>query len=258
MTKALLAYGARMPKELMLFVKDMLFLDGAIATLAPDVDLFAEITQVATYFATRHGERIVNDIGIDPRQQPVDLDGFKASMGVNADVDADLPRPPGPPGGHPQAHGQRERPGRSARAWNRLTSLRRKPPRKGDWKPAPAAAWRGYSAQRPEPHDGVREDPASGASCEASYGGSPMSRNAVARAARRRRAEGRREVGDQAGAGPTGLLQGQLDPQIVTGVAVVEHGDGPGQLGALRVVGRMIVTAVVGKFLHGRAMWSWS
>jgi ubiquinone biosynthesis protein len=86
LTKALLAYGARMPKELMLFVKDMLFLDGAIATLAPDIDLFAEITQVATYFATRHGERIMQDIGIDPRTMEIDLEGFKASVGVTADT----------------------------------------------------------------------------------------------------------------------------------------------------------------------------
>jgi len=86
LTKALLAYGARMPKELMLFVKDMLFLDGAIATLAPDIDLFAEITQVATYFATRHGERIMSDVGIDPRTVEVDLDGFKASLGVDTDT----------------------------------------------------------------------------------------------------------------------------------------------------------------------------
>ena len=39
--KQLLAYGARFPKVLMLYVKDLLFLDGALATLAPDVDLFA-------------------------------------------------------------------------------------------------------------------------------------------------------------------------------------------------------------------------
>ena len=36
-----------MPKELMLFVKNMVFLDGAIATLAPDLDLFAEIAHIA-------------------------------------------------------------------------------------------------------------------------------------------------------------------------------------------------------------------
>jgi len=86
LTKALLAYGARMPKELMLFVKDMLFLDGAIATLAPDIDLFAEVTRVATHFATRHGERIMADIGVDPRTTRIDLEGLKASMGVPADT----------------------------------------------------------------------------------------------------------------------------------------------------------------------------
>jgi ubiquinone biosynthesis protein len=76
-----------MPKELMLFIKDMLFLDGALATLAPDVDLFQEITDIATYFATRYGERIAHDVGIDPRQQVVDLEGFKASMGIADDVE---------------------------------------------------------------------------------------------------------------------------------------------------------------------------
>ncbi len=86
-TKALLSIGARMPKELMLFVKDMLFLDGAMATLAPDVDLFGEITHVAEYFARTHGERIARDVGIDPRRQQVDLEGFKASMGLTDDVE---------------------------------------------------------------------------------------------------------------------------------------------------------------------------
>jgi ubiquinone biosynthesis protein len=86
LTKALLATGARMPKELMLFVKDMLFLDGAIATLAPDIDLFAEVTHVATYFATRHGDRIMADIGIDPRATRIDLDGFKASFGLSPET----------------------------------------------------------------------------------------------------------------------------------------------------------------------------
>jgi ubiquinone biosynthesis protein len=87
LTKALLAYGARMPKELMLFVKDLLFLDSALATLAPDVDLFSEITSVALYFATRYGDRIAHDVVIDPRDQPVDLEGVKASFGLSNDVD---------------------------------------------------------------------------------------------------------------------------------------------------------------------------
>ncbi|MDP9387373.1 MAG: AarF/UbiB family protein [Actinomycetota bacterium] len=85
-TRALLGYGARLPKELMLFVKDLLFLNGAIATLAPDVDLFAEVTHVATYLATHHGERIAGEVGIDPRSMEVDLDGMRASMGLGPDV----------------------------------------------------------------------------------------------------------------------------------------------------------------------------
>ncbi len=87
LTKQLLAYGARFPKVLMLFVKDLLFLDGALATLAPDVDLFAEVTQVATYFTARYGARIAADIGIDPRSNPVDMDAVRAGLGVGAEVE---------------------------------------------------------------------------------------------------------------------------------------------------------------------------
>lgn len=86
--KALLGYGARLPKVLMLYVKNLLFLDGALATLAPDVDLFAEVTEIATQFALRHGARIAADIGVDPRDQAVDLDAFRAQLGVTPDVEA--------------------------------------------------------------------------------------------------------------------------------------------------------------------------
>lgn len=87
MIKKLLAYGARFPKVLMLYVKDLLFIDGALATLAPDVDLFSEITRIAMYFSERHGERIAAEVGVDPRLQAVDLEGFKASLGVTSDVE---------------------------------------------------------------------------------------------------------------------------------------------------------------------------
>ena len=92
LTKKLLAYGARMPKELMLFVKNMVFSNSMQMTLAPDVDLFGEITYIATYFATRHGERIAADVGVDPRSVPVDLSGMKASMGVGEEVESITPR----------------------------------------------------------------------------------------------------------------------------------------------------------------------
>jgi ubiquinone biosynthesis protein len=86
LTKQLLGYGARLPKELMLFIKDLLFLDAAIANLAPDIDLFAELTKIATYFATQHGDRIFADVGLDPRRMEIDLDGLKGSMGLESDV----------------------------------------------------------------------------------------------------------------------------------------------------------------------------
>jgi ubiquinone biosynthesis protein len=85
--KGLLGYGARMPKELMLFVKNLVFLDGAIANLAPDLDLFAEIAHIATHFATAHGARITADVGVDPRSQVLDLSGVKASFGVDANLE---------------------------------------------------------------------------------------------------------------------------------------------------------------------------
>jgi len=80
-TKALLEYGARMPKELMLFVKDVLFLNGAMATMAPDVDILGEILAVATYFTERYGERIAREVGMEVSAETIDLDGYRAALG---------------------------------------------------------------------------------------------------------------------------------------------------------------------------------
>jgi ubiquinone biosynthesis protein len=87
LTKALLGHGAKIPKELMLFVKNILFVDAAIGAFAPDIDLFGELTAIATYFATRYGERIAGEIGVDPRLQPVDLTGVRSSLGIGEDVE---------------------------------------------------------------------------------------------------------------------------------------------------------------------------
>ncbi len=86
LTKQLLSYGVRMPKELMLFVKDMLFLDGAVATMAPEIDLLGEIAVIAAYFAQHHGDRIAAEVGVDVRSTPIDLDGIRASIGLSTDT----------------------------------------------------------------------------------------------------------------------------------------------------------------------------
>ena len=85
--KMLLGYGARMPKELMLYVKNLMFLDGAISRLAPDLDIFAEITQISMYFVQNHGEKLFAEAGFDPSACEIDLTGVKDSIGLDRSTD---------------------------------------------------------------------------------------------------------------------------------------------------------------------------
>jgi ubiquinone biosynthesis protein len=85
--RKLVEYGARLPKELMLFVKNLLFLDGAIAMHAPDLDLIGETFQVASYFASKHGERLAAEAGTRADTE-IDLAGFKASFGLDSSVES--------------------------------------------------------------------------------------------------------------------------------------------------------------------------
>jgi ubiquinone biosynthesis protein len=83
LTKKLLGYGARAPKELMLFEKNMMLLDGAIGRLAPDLDILAEIQNVHAEIAMRHGARLAEQLGVDPALiNEFNMDAVKAGMGV--------------------------------------------------------------------------------------------------------------------------------------------------------------------------------
>jgi ubiquinone biosynthesis protein len=86
--KAMMGYGARMPKELMLYVKNMVFLDGAIARLAPDLDILAEIASISMLFAEKHGERLGRELGIDHNAVEINLDSVKAGFGVDASTNS--------------------------------------------------------------------------------------------------------------------------------------------------------------------------
>lgn len=86
--KALLGYGAKLPKELMLYVKNMVFLDGAIARLAPDLDLLAEVATISMLFAQKHGERLGRELGVDPDAVEFDFDGVRASIGLDSSVNS--------------------------------------------------------------------------------------------------------------------------------------------------------------------------
>jgi ubiquinone biosynthesis protein len=67
----------------MLFVKNMMVLDGAIARLAPDLDILGEIETVHTEIALRHGERLARELGLDvAAASQFDMNAIKAAMGV--------------------------------------------------------------------------------------------------------------------------------------------------------------------------------
>src|SRR5205807_3340356 len=59
------------------------------------------------------------------------------------------------------------------------------------------------------------------------------------------------QVSDKPRPRATHLLDGELDPQVSTFVAVVEEGDGPRHRGPLGVALGVVVGAVVGQLLHG-------
>ena len=86
--KALLAYGAKLPKELMLYVKNMVFLDGAIARLAPDLDIIGELTNISMLFMQRHGVRLAQELGVNPDEIEIDMGSLKAGLGVDESVNS--------------------------------------------------------------------------------------------------------------------------------------------------------------------------
>jgi len=87
-TKKLLAHGARVPKELMLFVKNTMFLNSATAVLAPDLDMIQQMMAIYTYFASTHGDRILREVGIDASQAAPDTEAMKAAFLVDSEADS--------------------------------------------------------------------------------------------------------------------------------------------------------------------------
>ena len=86
--KLLLGYGANLPKELMLFVKNLMFVDAAIGTLAPDLDLFGEVVHIATYFQQNHGQQLASEMGMAKDEIQVDLTSFKDSVGIDRSTES--------------------------------------------------------------------------------------------------------------------------------------------------------------------------
>ncbi|MET0921092.1 MAG: AarF/UbiB family protein [Acidimicrobiia bacterium] len=86
-TKKLLGYGARAPKELMLFVRNMMFLNGATAVLAPDLDMLQQMMSIYLYFAQTHGDQIMREVGVDAKYAEPDPDAVRAAFLVDANTE---------------------------------------------------------------------------------------------------------------------------------------------------------------------------
>jgi ubiquinone biosynthesis protein len=64
--------GARIPKELFLFVRGILYLNGALAALGNDIDLGTAFGNAALHMAERHGDQFAEEMGVDPEQMRQD------------------------------------------------------------------------------------------------------------------------------------------------------------------------------------------
>jgi ubiquinone biosynthesis protein len=87
-TKKLLGYGARAPKELMLFVRNMMFLNSATAVLAPDLDMLQQMMAIYLYFAQTHGDQIMREVGVDASFASPDPEAIRAAFLVESDVES--------------------------------------------------------------------------------------------------------------------------------------------------------------------------
>jgi ubiquinone biosynthesis protein len=84
----LVAHGAKLPKEMYLYLKGMVYLNGSISTLAADVDMFAEMVHVYEVFTTQHGAHM-EEQGIDLAAMPEPAaiaDLMRQQHGVESDT----------------------------------------------------------------------------------------------------------------------------------------------------------------------------
>jgi ubiquinone biosynthesis protein len=91
-TKAMIAHGLRIPKVVVLYLKDVMFVDAAIANLAPDLNLLAEFTFISAYFAATYGDQIASQLGIDPQAATFDPSALLSAVGMDPNQSTLTPR----------------------------------------------------------------------------------------------------------------------------------------------------------------------
>ena len=85
--KELLASGARIPKELMLFVKNFAYLASFIQKMDPEMDLLGEFSAISAGFLTKHGFRVSAELGLSVQDLEVSESSFRRAAGIRDDVE---------------------------------------------------------------------------------------------------------------------------------------------------------------------------
>ena len=85
--KELLASGARIPKELMLFVKNFAYLASFIQKMDPEMDLLGEFSAISAGFLTKHGFRVSAELGLGTQDLQISESSFRRAAGIRDDVE---------------------------------------------------------------------------------------------------------------------------------------------------------------------------
>jgi len=86
LSKTLLGSGAKLPKSLMLWAKNIVFVDSAIGEIAPETDLIGVLSEVAGEFVQRNGAVLGELLGTAGRPD-IDVDAIKRGIGVSRDTE---------------------------------------------------------------------------------------------------------------------------------------------------------------------------
>ena len=82
LVKDLLTHGARIPKELMLFVKNFAYLSSVIQNLNPEMDLLEEFEKISSSFFTRNGVRVATEVGFSVTAEDISDQSLRRVAGI--------------------------------------------------------------------------------------------------------------------------------------------------------------------------------
>ena len=80
----LLSHGARIPKELMLFIKNFAYITSIMGELDPDMDILSQFERTASSFVARNGVRMAGEIGFSVAPEDVTETALRQAMGVSS------------------------------------------------------------------------------------------------------------------------------------------------------------------------------